>query len=142
MTEELVFKTNALFQSMSFDRDTDSWWFVFADNIVFNAHTMWRLLKKNGIQWVSLDNGQKFGLPEPIDLVDKVTTELKEKRLTEVKVKKDTADILLTLSDDLEIEIFISSSGYESYNFSIDKKNYIGMGAGDIAIFDNSIRLD
>jgi hypothetical protein len=137
MTQELTFKTNGLFEYVTYDKDADSWYFVFEDNIAFSTQTIWRLLKNKNIQWVSLDNGQQFGLPAPVNLVEKLTSELTDKRLVEIKVKQDTADLLLSLSDNLEIEIFISSSGYESYNFSVDKKNYIGMGSGDIAIFDN-----
>ena len=137
MTQELTFKTNALFEYVTYDKDTDSWNFVFEENIAFSTQTIWRLLKNKNIKWVSLDNGQQFGLPIPVNLVEKLTSELTDKRLVEIKVKQDTADLLLSLTDNLEIEIFISSSGYESYNFSVDKKNYIGMGSGDIAIFDN-----
>jgi hypothetical protein len=137
MTKKLTFNTNAQFQSVTYDKDGDSWYFVFANNIAFNAQTIWRLLKNKNIQWISLDHGQQFGLPEPIDLVGNMTAELTGKRLIKIKVKQNTADLLLTFTDDLEIEMFISSSGYESYNFSIDKTTYIGMGSGDIAIFGN-----
>jgi hypothetical protein len=55
-----------------------------------------------------------------------------------MEVIKDTYDLTLTLTNDLRIEIYISSSGYETYDFSIDGKSFIGLGSGDIAIFDNS----
>ena len=137
MKNELTFKTNSLFNSVSYDKDGDSWRFSFSDNINFIAQTIWRVLKNKKIQWVSLDNGQQFGLPNPINLIDKLTSELKGKHLLEIIVKPNTADLLLNLTDNLQIEIFISSSGYESYNFSINKKNYIGMGSGEIAIYEN-----
>jgi hypothetical protein len=90
-------------------------------------------LKNKRIQWVSLDHGQLFGLPEHVNLIDKLTSALTGKYLLEIKVKQDTADLELSLTDNLQIEIFITSAGYESYNFSIDKKEYIGMGSGEIA---------
>lgn len=136
MTSKLTFKTNASFKSVAYDKDTDAWRFVFSDDIDFNAQTIWRLLKKNKIKWVSLDNGQQFGLPKPVNLVEKLTEELMGKHLLEIKIKQGTADVLLTLTDNFQIEIFISSSGYESYNFSIGDKTYIGMGSGDIAFFN------
>ena len=83
-----------------------------------------------------MDNGQQFGLPAPVVLIDELTTELTGKYLVEIKVMQDTADLVLTLTDNLQIQIFISSSGYESYNFSVNKTQYIGMGSGDIAIVD------
>ena len=57
--------------------------------------------------------------------------------MKKIEVIKDTYDLTLTLTNDLTIEIYISSSGYETYNFSIDDKSFIGLGSGDIAIFDN-----
>lgn len=64
-----------------------------------------------------------------------MTSLLQGQKLLEIKIKKDTADLLLTLSGNFQIEIFISSAGYESYNFTIDNKQYIGKGSGDIEIF-------
>lgn len=139
MINELIYKTNSIFQSLTYDKDAELWYFVFEDNICFNIYTMWRLLENKKIKWVSLDNEQQFGLPKPIDLAKEINELLIDKKILEIKVKQDTADLELTLTDNLLIEVFISSSGYESYNFSLDKKNYIGLGSGNIAIFDNQI---
>ncbi len=137
MTNELIFKTNSIFQSSTYDKDADSWSFVFADRIYFNIQTIWRLFDNKKIKRVSLDNGQQFGLPQPIDLAPEINEYLIGKKILEIKVKQDTGDLILTLTDNLQIEILITSSGYESYNFTIDNKNYIGLGSGDIAIYDN-----
>jgi hypothetical protein len=137
MTNELTFKTNSIFKSVTYDPDAESWYIVFADRVAFNVSAFWRLLGDKQIKLVSLDHGHQFGLPEPVDLSQLLTDALTGKALLEIKVKQNTADLLLTLTDNLEIEIFISSSGYETYNFSIDRKNYIGLGSGDIAVFDD-----
>jgi hypothetical protein len=134
--DQLTFKTYSIFDSVAYDKDGDSWRFSFSDIINFTTQTIWRLLKNRKIQWVSLDNGQQFGLQTPIDLIEKLTSDLTGKHLLEIIVKPNTADLLLNLTDNLQIEIFICSSGYESYNFTMDRKNYIGMGSGDIAIYD------
>jgi hypothetical protein len=138
MTDELNFKTVSLFKSVTYEKDADSWHFEFSDNIGFFAQTLWRLLDNKRIELVSLDNGHQFGLPEPIDLVERLNEKLIGKHLLEIKVKQNTADLQLTLTDNLQIEIFITSSGYESYQFSIDKKNYIGLGSGEISFYENT----
>jgi len=56
--------------------------------------------------------------------------------LIELKVIETTGDLILSLSDNFVIEIFITSSGYESYSFSINNKRYIGMGSGQIGVYD------
>ncbi|MFZ4412203.1 MAG: hypothetical protein ACOYOV_03890 [Bacteroidales bacterium] len=139
MTDELNFKTDSSFKSVTYDKDADSWYFVFSDNIVFNTQTIWRLLDNRKIKLVSLDNGHQFGLTEPIDLVEKLNEILIGKHLLEIKVKQNTADLQLTLTDNLQIEILITSSGYESYQFLLEKKNYIGMGSGEISIYENKV---
>ena len=47
---------------------------------------------------ISSDKGHQFGLSKPVDLVDELTIELKDKSLIEIKVMNDTADLLLTLT--------------------------------------------
>lgn len=56
--------------------------------------------------------------------------------MTEIKVNKETADLTLTISNDITIQIFIASSGYETYDFSVDNKRYIGLGSGNIEIIE------
>ena len=136
MTKDLTFKTNSIFEIVTYDKDADSWHFYFADRIYVSSSGFWRLLNANRIVFVSLDNGHQFGLPQPLDLVENITKQLTGKKLTEIRVDKDTADLTLTISDDIKIQIFIASSGYETYDFSIEDKRYIGLGSGDIGIVE------
>ena len=137
MTNELTFITNTLFDKVIFDKDSDCWYFYFANKIYASSSGFWRLLKRNKIIFVSLDNDQQFGLPKPINLVEELNKVLKGKSLTKIEVIKDTYDLLLSLTDELKFEIYIASSGYETYDFSINNKRYIGLGSGDIAIMDS-----
>ena len=137
MTNELTFTTNSLFDKVTFDKEADCWLFSFADKIYASSSGFWRLLEMNKIIFVSLDNEQQFGLPKPIDLAEELNKILIGKRLKKIDVIKDTFDLSLTLTEELKLEIYIASSGYETYDFSINAKRYIGLGSGDIAIFDN-----
>lgn len=133
----MIFKTNSLFDSIEYNKEADIWIFSFTNNIYINAQTIWRFLKNKKIKLVSFDNEQYFGHQTPFNLIDELTSELTGKFLLEIIIKPYTSDLLLNFTDNLQIEIFISSSGYESYNLSIANKNYIGMGAGEITILDN-----
>ena len=132
--DELVFRTFQDFRQLTFDHETDAWRFVFQTDYV-NSSGMWRVLKDGRIKWVSSDNGQQFGLATQIDLAAEVNELLKGRKLESIIVRKDTADLRLILTGSFEIEIFISSSGYETYEFSFNSKLYVGLGAGDIATF-------
>ena len=138
MTNVLTFITNSLFEKVTFDKDADCWLFSFAEKVYASSSGFWRLLEKNKIIFVSLDNGQQFGLLKPIDLAGELNKILKGKCLTKIDVIKNTFDLVLTLTDELKIEIYIASSGYETYDFSINTNRYIGLGSGDIAIMDNN----
>lgn len=137
MEKEFFTQTNSQFNSLNYNKDSDSWTFEFADKISINVTSIWRLLVGKQIKLVSLDNGHQFGLPKPVDLIYEMTEILTGKYLLEIKVKQFTGDLLLTLTDNLQIEIFITSSGFESYKFSIENRNYIGMGSGDLEFYDN-----
>ncbi len=136
MTNDLTFKANSIFDSVTYDKDADSWYFYFADKIHASSSGFWRLLIANRIVLVSFDNGHQFGLPEPLDLIEKITKHLTGKKLMEIRVDKDTADLTLIISDDTKIQIFIASSGYESYDFSFEGNRYIGLGSGNIGIVE------
>jgi hypothetical protein len=138
MMNEMTFKTNQLFKSITYDQVGDSRCFVFEGDTTLNIYGFWRLLVNKEILIVSLDQGHIFELPNPMDLIDRMNTHLTARSLIEIKVKQDTGDMLLTLTDNYQIEIFISSSAYETYNFTFAEKYYIGMGGGKIAVFDKS----
>jgi hypothetical protein len=131
----LTLNRTALFETVSFDEGAKDWVFIFAENILIEVSGFWRLLENTKIVLVSLDHGHQFGLAKPLNLVEEVTTILNEKKLLELKVDENTADLTLVLTDGLEIEILIASAGYETYQFSISGKTYIGLGSGEIAIF-------
>ena len=135
INQELVFKTNTQLEALTFS-DVDFWTFSFLNDIYVTIEgTFWRLLKNNKILAVSFDHQQQFGLPKPIDVVEKVTDILKGKILTEIKVKEDTGDLVLSISDNITVEVFITSSGFESYSFGIENKTYVGLGSGEIAMY-------
>jgi hypothetical protein len=136
MAYQLNFITNSLLEDVTYDSNGQSWYFKFSDGISVSASGFWRLLEKKKIVLVSSDHGHQFGLPKPLDLSKEIKNRLTNKKLLKIQVKEDSADLALIFSDQFEIEIFISSSGYESYDFSLNEKRYIGLGSGDIAIID------
>ena len=129
------FHTKSLFETVSYDQNSNDWILTFSDSISVLSSGFWRLLENGKISLVSLDHGHQFGLPRPVDMVEELALRLKGKLLTRILLSKDTYDLRLSLTEDLELEIFISSTGYETYQFSVAGKRYIGLGGGDIAIF-------
>ncbi|HWJ30453.1 MAG TPA: hypothetical protein VNS32_28225 [Flavisolibacter sp.] len=135
MTDEQTFNTNSLFQSVSYDNGAEAWSLFFAENISFNISGFWRLLKNDEIWLVSFDHGHKFGRDVPVNTVEEAENLLTGQRLTKIEIKQGTGDLVLELTDGIKIQAFISSTGYETYDFNYGNKRFIGMGSGDIAIF-------
>jgi len=121
---------------VTFDENTGSWNLIFEDKIYASSTGFWRLIKANKIIIVSFDHGHQFGLPKPLDLIEEIKKQLTGKKLEEIKVIKDIGDLILTISDDIRIEIYIASTGYETFEFGIEDKRYIGLGSGNIEIIE------
>ncbi len=136
-SQDLIFKTDSVFVSLTL-HENDIWNFSFANGIDIQVEGgFWRLLRDKKIVRVSSDHEQQFGLPAPINLVLSVTEILKSKHLTQIEVVATTGDLILSISDSVVIEVYITSSVYESYSFGIDNKRYIGCGSGQIAVYNN-----
>jgi hypothetical protein len=134
MTQDLIFNTNSLFDNVTYYTETESWCFFFEEKISVSFSGFWRLYKNNKIVLVSTDNGQQYGLPEPIDLVSEITKALTGKTLQQIKADKDTADLELKITEEIKIIFYTSSTGYENYYLAIDNKTYIGMGGGGVEL--------
>jgi hypothetical protein len=137
MKTDLTFNIDTEFESLSYNRDSDSWTFVFSENVYATSTGFWRLLKETSILFVSFDHGHQFGLQKAIDLTARVTEVLNAKNLSRIHVDKNTGDLTLTLTNRLELQIFTTSTGYESYDLQVYNKRYIGLGGGDIEIIEN-----
>src|SRR5258708_7102430 len=131
-TIPLTFKSNSLFRSVEFDGF--NWSFLFDDSIRINVSGFWRLLIDGRIHFVSLDHGHQFGLPKPVDLVEWFTGKCNGQRLLELRVNTNTGDLYATMTGGMMLEVFIASTGYETYQFSFGGKSYIATGGGEIAI--------
>jgi hypothetical protein len=134
MNPPKTFRTNSLFQGITYDENADSWILSFSDKIGIVVSGFWRLLEKSQIALVSTDHDNLFGHSQPVDIPALFTKIISGKYLEQVLIKS-TGDLLLTFSSMIEIEIFISSTGYESYNLNIEGQQYIGLGGGEIAVF-------
>lgn len=131
---DIVIAVDSIFVSVTNDLVDDSWVIIFSNDVSVSITALWRLLKDERIKLISADHGHTFGLPKPVDVNTELTTCLTGKKLTSIIIMQNTADMVLVFTDGFKIVIFISSGGYESYNLRVGRKQYIGMGMGDIEI--------
>ncbi len=136
MENKFVYKTNSNFESVTYDSDSDSWHFSFTERIFVFISGFWRLLVSNKVKFVSTDNGHYFGKENPLDLTYELPKLLKNKKLIEIQIDKDTSDLILNFSENVAVQILISSIGYETFNLKFKDKEYIGLGSSKLEIID------
>ncbi len=93
------------------------------------------MFRSKNLLAVSSDQGHQFGLPAPLDLVRLMTDLLSVERLIGVQVDT-TGDAFFQFSNELVLVAYVHSMGYETFQFSVGVKNYIGMGGGELSVYE------
>lgn len=134
--EQMQLDVRGAFESVEFDGF--NWFFQFDDGVTLGAQTLWRFLSpatpyptysaSGRVVRVSEDHLQQFGHPAPIDLVSEMTTLLAGKSLERITIDDYTYDLTLTFTDGSQLQVFISSSGYEQWWLWTSTKMYRGGG--------------
>lgn len=113
------------------DYATYIWTFRFTNDVILKSETLWRLYQGNKILLISEDNGQQFGLPEPINLSANLNNIISGKNISRIRIE-DSGDMKLFFDDEITIEFLITSTGYENYELQINDKRYIASGSNNI----------
>ena len=91
------------------------WVFQFATGGVISVECHWRILDQGHIAVSNDDHEQQFGLPEPIDAAEVASELLRPISVTDVEVREGTADLLISFTENKQLQIIPFSSGYESW---------------------------
>jgi len=99
----------------------------------------WRIVSGGSVVLASSDQGQKFGLPAPVDLISATLGKLKGLTVETIAINGETADLCLTFGGGTRIDTFNDSSGYEGWNYADrDGVMLVAQGGGQLAIWSNS----
>ncbi|MGH6997001.1 MAG: hypothetical protein ACREEO_02355 [Phenylobacterium sp.] len=97
----------------------------------------WRIVTGEGIAHAADDDGQWFGLPEPVDGEAKANALLSGRRVTSFTVDRVTADLRAEFDDGARLEVFNNSTGYEgwiaTFQLGPDDVTWVGGGGGDLS---------
>ncbi len=116
-------------------RSDHDWHFAFDGETDLNVECLWRLVEKNRIRLTSLDDGQQFGLPAPVDAAHEINSRLENAIVVTVGLRDSTLDLQLTFDTGHTVEIIPDSSGYEAWEVGSVDQRFIAVGGGDLAIF-------
>jgi hypothetical protein len=96
----------------------------------------WRIIADGRIAFADTDDGQKFGLPEPVKGAHLANSLLAKLQVQAVTVDRVTADIRMDFETGTRIEVLNNSSGYEAWQAEFVSGDQlislVGMGGGDI----------
>jgi hypothetical protein len=97
---------------------TDYWVFKFGNGVVLSTQSQWRLLSQNAILLTSEDDGQQYGLPEPVDAVARIRELLESRVVSKVEVDQASADFTVYFDNGTVLQIVNLSSGYEAWTLN------------------------
>jgi hypothetical protein len=80
-----------------------------------STQSQWRLLSQNAILLTSEDDGQQYGLPEPVDAVARIRELLESRVVSKVEVDQASADFNIYFDNETVLQIVNLSSGYEAW---------------------------
>lgn len=75
------------------------------------------------------DHLHQFGLPAPLNVESEMCDLLSPRPLTAVTADDVTGDLVLEFDDGSLVEMFTSSTGYESWDLEVGEERFICIGA-------------
>ena len=113
------------------------WSFDFGERVSIAASGPWRVVTADGIAHGDQDDGQWFGLAEPVDGEARTNNLLQGQKVANVELDAQTTDLRLTFDGGVRLDLFNNSSGYEGWQASVpaDGKELtvIALGGGGLA---------
>ena len=108
---------------------------IFSNQFVLSIECFWRLLGNEVIVLTRDDEGQLFGLLQPVDALDRLQTALASAQITQAVVIPGTCDIHLFFGNGQKLEVIVNSSGYEAWQLE-GPNNFkaIAQGGGNIVV--------
>lgn len=71
------------------------WKFSFGEPYKLQVNSLWRLIIDGRVALTATDHGQRFGMPEPVDVVADANALLREASITRVRLEEALADLTL-----------------------------------------------
>jgi len=116
-----------------FEHYPQNFTFEFESGMFLNVDCLRRIIIDERLVRTSLDHGQQFGLPAPIDVFAEAASLLNGHRVETVRVREETADLILQFEGGSVLEVLSNSSGYEPWNLNAPGVLLIEMGGGGVS---------
>lgn len=120
------------------ERADFNWFFVFEHVCTIGVDCPWRLLGRERVVLAIGDDGQQYGLPEPIDCETRANSLLQGGRVVKWKFLEASADLVILFDNGVALQTFANSIGYESWQANFGAHDgislIVGMGGGGFSV--------
>lgn len=124
-----------LLVSLKYDEETFQWVFDFGDRYVLRVICAWRLCANGRIRLGHQDDGQLFGLKQPLDAKHRLLEALEGRCIVEVRLSEDSGDLVLDFGANSRLEFFNDSCGYEGWDFFLPGRRWVvAQGGGKLSL--------
>jgi hypothetical protein len=114
--------------------ESQDWVFSFDGNRSLNADCPWRIIAEQSIVLGYEDDGNQFGLPEPVDGRKIAMYRLGNRAICGVRTRDDSGDFCIEFEGGNLLELFNCSGGYEGWQCYTSDLMVVGMGGGKIVL--------
>lgn len=113
------------------------WQLRFNDGATLNLECPWRLLLNGSIVFGDTDDGQAFGFPQAINGVETVKNWLGTALVKALSIQKGSGDLFLAFQNEVCLEAFNGSSGYEGWTCSGKTgATVVAQGGGNVVVWE------
>jgi hypothetical protein len=118
---------------LSLTRREHDWGLLLDGETQIVIGCLWRLLEADRVRLTSQDDGQRFGLPAPVDAAGEATLRISGHRVSRAELRAGTLD----LDDGAVFQIIPDSAGYEAWQICGPMGKVIATGGGGLRVFNH-----
>jgi hypothetical protein len=119
----------------SLEKSGFSWFFKFDEPLSIATESSWRFITPERIEVTSEDHGYPFGLPQPVDAIERVMSRLSGVQVQSVSCDATTGARSVFFGEKLYLQFLQMSCGYESWRVHSKLGLSFCLGGGEIAYF-------
>lgn len=116
----------------------DYTWFFTLENGSIATESFWRMLTRERMEVSSEDDGQLFGLKQPVNAAEVVISAVLDNNISRYGFSEISSDLIIHFSNDVQLQFLTTSGGYESWRAGHENMMIYCLGGGGLSVFKKS----
>jgi hypothetical protein len=137
MQPDISWLIGNMIEHVDYDQQTGGWLFSMGDQMSLAVYCPWKIVSRDRVLLANGDHGQQYGLSATIDASAKAMELLLSRKIESARCDKVSADLMISLTDDMVLRTFGDSSGFESWQL-IGPQGFelVAQGNGNIVVYN------